>query len=385
MASAPELLSGRELKQHLDPRKGRGRPDLWKAPDAAIARLRLQGFTIKEIVERVSLRSRATIRVRLQKMGFPDRQCRFRHGKPVTGRAILDLCEDFGLTKRDLVKILNREKSRQHINDENGGQLPTWLAESIYRQSIAQKVDAPLGIEVADALLWLRAKWIKEFCVVEGRRGGEVREFLKSEIRDLPGLKGQLKKPVAELRREHPIEDIVTWICQRARDEVANSSRNKSSGQGFRTLMFIVPTLEMLIANKPDFLTEPRSTDEVVDELLSVEYDATPFRMRCAAGGELTPLDARLLGRTIRQQGRTDKNPLALVASQKSQGGRPAKKRELFLRAAELYQQLNSWGLVAKKLVPAEYDQDPRGTSDRLRLGAKHVKQVLLQTSSEKT
>src|SRR5208337_622124 len=124
----------------------------------------------------------------------------------------------------------------------------------------------------------------------------------------------------------------------------------------------------------PGLLAGRRFIDEAVDEVLSIEYGAAPSRIAQAAQGGLTALDPRTLGRNILEE-----RP---APAKKSQGGRPARKRKLFLQAAELYKQLDSWGLVAMKLVPAEYQKDPRGAADRLRLGAKHIKQLQFQTPS---
>jgi hypothetical protein len=299
-----------------------GRTDLWKgdATDSAIARLRLQGLTNKEIAERVGLHSRATVRVRLGKMGFPARQCRFEHGKPITGRAILDLCADFNLTKRDLVKIL---KTGENSNGSKRGQLPAWLAESIYRQSIHPKVDSPLGIEVADSLIALRRKWIQELCIVDGRRGRKIRDFLKSEIRDLPELRAQLKQSLGELRGERPAE-VLGWICERARTGDADSNGDDKSRRRFWTLMFFWPVLEKLIAGKQGLLIYERPTGELVDELLARDYSATPYRVRCAARGELTALEPRTLGQRIRSEGASAnhrRSPKQLPHSQSHQGG----------------------------------------------------------------
>ena len=78
----------------------------------------------------------------------------------MTGKAILDLRDDFGLTKRELINIL---KASNGGNAMIGSRLPKWLKESIYRQSINHKVDNPLGVEVADAILRLRRTWMEAF------------------------------------------------------------------------------------------------------------------------------------------------------------------------------------------------------------------------------
>lgn len=63
------------------------------------------------------------------------------------------------------------------------------------------------------------------------------------------------------------------------------------------------------------------------------------------------------------------------------QGSRNTKKQALHIAAARLYDQLEkgnseiaSWALVAKRLTPEDYEKDPDGAADRLRLGAAYVR-----------
>lgn len=59
---------------------------------------------------------------------------------------------------------------------------------------------------------------------------------------------------------------------------------------------------------------------------------------------------------------------------------KPTKKQEQFIAAAQLYDHLKSknpkasWGMVGQKISPEEYEVDPDGLADRLRLGAKEVR-----------
>ena len=134
-----------------------------------------------------------------------------------------------------------------------GSRLPKWLKESIYRQSINHKVDNPLGVEVADAILRLRRTWMEAFCTRKGRHGEKVCEFVTSEIRDLPELKKELKLALGELRAERP-NDVLGWICERARtgSTRSNGSENGRSRRPFQTLMFLWPLLKAAIQENPN-------------------------------------------------------------------------------------------------------------------------------------
>lgn len=50
--------------------------------------------------------------------------------------------------------------------------------------------------------------------------------------------------------------------------------------------------------------------------------------------------------------------------------GAPRRKEEIFRDATLLYEELGSWGKVARKLTPTEFEKEPRGAANRLRLGA---------------
>lgn len=345
-----------------DPRKGRSRPDLWKegASDPAIAELRLQGFTNKDIALHTGLRSRSTVESRLRKMGFPKRQCRFEHGQPVTGRAILDLCDDFGLTKRDVVKILKSEQNTIHryCSDSMARQLPTWLSESIYRQSIGSKTNGSLGLEVADRLISLQKKWLLTFCIRYGRHRERVREFLDSEIRELPDLRARLKDSLNALRTSLPVPEndqpqayILGWICKQARSEVASTNGNSKRAHAYQTLMFFWPALSALIVQKPDLRTGTWSPGELVDALLAKDYSATPYRIRCAAKGGLTPLDPRTLGQRILEALGQNRNAVAAenIALKRKRGrGREAEKDKTYFKV----------GTAVETKIPNDLKQD---------------------------
>jgi len=58
----------------------------------------------------------------------------------------------------------------------------------------------------------------------------------------------------------------------------------------------------------------------------------------------------------------------------------PTNKQKVFIAAAQRYDRMKannpgtSWGMVGQKVLPEEYERDPDGVADRLRLGAKDVR-----------
>jgi hypothetical protein len=343
------------------------------ASDAQIVELRLAGKLAEEIAAEVGL-TQAAVTWRLRRIGFPaGHPCRFLHGEPVTKKHFLDLCRDFGVDRKTIIKAAggNYWSVVNHLSHLN----PTSV----------------LTTKRADIVLNVRNRWTEAFCI-RTLAGKRVRDFLASELLLLPTLRALLRDALKALRlwarstngNGQP-QEILNWICRQSRAELVDPNRVPNSAHAFRALMFLWPAVKDLNERRPGFLAGRRFIDELVDELLGRDYDTAPSRVAQAAQGELTALDPRTLGQRILEAAPAHRPTPTVAPPKKSRGGRPARKRPLFRQADELYKQLGSWGLVAKKLVPAEYAKDPRGAADRLRLGVKHVKQVLVQTASEKT
>ncbi len=359
------VLSGRPRPDRLGKKRKNG---VWvqaePVDDARIAALRLTGRSNREIAAEVDLTDAAVFH-RLKCLGFPPgRACLFLYGEPVAKQHFLDLCNDFGLTKKSAIGLAKRS-----------------YFSVLNHLSHLQSADT-LTAQLAHSFLRLRKTLADTHCFYEVG-GKQVRHFLRSELRDLPALRTRVRHGLNALRvwmRSNPAAqptNVLNWLCMQSREEVAGRGGTEATAHVFRGLLFLWPSLKALNEKKPGLLAGRRFIDEAVDEVLSIEYGAAPSRIAQAAQGGLTALDPRTLGRNILEE-----RP---APAKKSQGGRPARKRKLFLQAAELYKQLDSWGLVAMKLVPAEYQKDPRGAADRLRLGAKHIKQLQFQTPSEKT
>jgi hypothetical protein len=160
----------------------------------------------------------------------------------------------------------------------------------------------------------VRKLWTNSFCF-KFHSGKRVRDFLASELRDLPTGVLRLKVSLMALRlwlREQgrPVQEreILNWICEQSRKEVAASNGTGGTEGAFRRLMFLWSALKDLNERKPGLLRGRRLIEEVISELLSKSYGATPGRIRFAAMAELTPLDSRTLGQNIWEKQRADKS-----------------------------------------------------------------------------
>jgi hypothetical protein len=249
--------------------------------DAQIVEFRTGQQLHREIAANVGLTAGA-IAKRLERLGFPSRACRFIHGEPVAKKHFLDLCKDFGQTKGAVIKSakLNYWSVLNHLSH---------LGDA-----------GVLSVKVGDAILALRTKWTEAFCV-QAVSGKKVRNFLQSELRDLANQQRQLTEAVGALRKwlrtqngQDQTPDILNWICEQARLEVAKSG-NVETSAGFRPLMFLWGSLRKLLRNEPTLLTGKRALNLVVSDLLALDYGATTGRITEAVAGKTDPLQPKAL------------------------------------------------------------------------------------------
>jgi hypothetical protein len=317
------------------------------ADDARIAELRLAGKSNQEIATEVGLTS-SSIFERLRYLGFPPgKACRFLHGEPITKTHFAELLNDFGATMRLAVQRVG-DSPEYELRRTGGayfggrinhrpGKVPRSYYYSLSNYLSRHEPGDVLSLRFADLVLDLRKRWTDSYCFyLESHSRKRVRYFLLSEIGDgksanyLFELGKLLREPLNGLRkwlrdqnvRVQPNE-ILNWICGQSRLETAHLNKNGGGGQGFRALMFLWLSLKQLIAEKPDSLAGQRSIDEVVNDLLSKSYGATPARISVAASGSLTAVNPRTLAQAIREQGRTNASTPAQIPTKKSQGGGP--------------------------------------------------------------
>ena len=198
-----------------DKAKGKPRPDLWKkspdgkvATDFQIAKLHLQGFTRKEIAAQAGLKFGESASARLQRMGYPNgHACLYLHGGRVTGRSVLDCCEDLRITRERMA-----EKMRVSTR---------W----VYQHTSPSRRDRPLQPLLARAFISGKKSLIGEYGhQVTTPKGGRPPAVLPSERKALSSQYQELRADLWKLRgwiREQEgrfqLPDIWAWICQQSR------------------------------------------------------------------------------------------------------------------------------------------------------------------------
>ena len=260
--------------------------------DATVFESWLAGKWLAQISAEVGL-SASSVRDRFECLGIPTRPCRFLYGEPFCKKHLNDLCRDFGV-------------SRKAVCQASG-----LIYSSVSNRFAQFKPDHLLSTKVADRVLATRKDWIQRFCI-QPVAGKPVRQFLASELRDLPSRKAELIIALNELRiwlrgveRLPASHAVLDWICDSVRKEVAQERLFQISRRAHRTLLFLRPELRTLMAERTGLLPGRRAIGEVADQLLAREYGAVPNRIRLAARGELTSL----VPRTLEGQIRGDKPP----------------------------------------------------------------------------
>jgi hypothetical protein len=216
------------------------------------------------------------------------------------------------------------------------------------------------------------------------------RRILKTFFPNLHEKYSLLIEALGHLRRwlnERPnrsINDLKQHLCEQAMLETAGELRGKLFTHFLRWAPELMPFLEVnFVRLRGDRGLRPRilaleaiasywgTTAETVNQVVRLKVDAIP------------PGEMHWLIKRLAQSRKSQTDSDGTIAPKLA--GAPAKKRELFLQAAELYKQLGSWGKVARKLVPDEFLTNSRGAAERLRLGAQyHLQQARFQTLSQK-
>jgi hypothetical protein len=259
--------------------------------DATIVELRLAGKTYREIGDEVDRTGGAAQKI-AKLCGFPPSgsPCSFLHGEPLTKRHFLELCEDFGQSKKAVIKAAGLGYAS----------VMNWLGQLQDQDVLPRKM--------AGAFFELQHKWIDSYCI-KNVAGKDVRDFLTSELRNLPVLQSQLRTGLQAVRAwlrsagtdVQPTE-MLNWICRQARSEVASSRLSASVACEFRTLLFMWPRFKELGQKKPRQLAGQRHIDEVANELLGLDYGAATARIAQAVDGNLTALQPSALAMALRAE-----------------------------------------------------------------------------------
>jgi hypothetical protein len=234
-----------------------------------------------------------------RRMGFPPGWAgAYMHGEVLAWRHFGDFCSDIGLSKKEAAPIVGlsyrgfTNRVRRKDNKPLSSRHP------------ADKTIPHIGLRLAEAY----GRLIERYCYVQGKRYRE-RNFLRSELRDLPAKHAALAKAFSALSqafksKEVPPEDdaILDWVCREAKRELAGQP-TKASGSTFHTLLFFALPLQKLLKEKPELIrglgNSPQSFNSrpssLASTLLARDYGAAASRIDAAVAGEVEPLDSRVL------------------------------------------------------------------------------------------
>jgi len=198
-----------------DKAKGKPRPELWKkspdgkvATDIQIAKLHLQGFTRTEIAAQVGLKFGESASARLQRMGYPNgHACLYLHGDRVTGRSVLNCCEDLQITRERMA-----EKMRVSTR---------W----VYQRTSPSRRESPLPPRLARAFISgkesLRGEYGHQVTTPKGGRPPAVlpseRKAITSQYQNLRADLWKLRGWIRDQDGRLQLPDIWAWMCQQSR------------------------------------------------------------------------------------------------------------------------------------------------------------------------
>ena len=204
-----------------DKMRGKSQRHLWKRSsagelitDAQIAQLRLKGMNYKEIWQRLGL-NRTPVRLRLRRMGFPQsaRPCLFVQGAPVTTQYCLDICSDFGRTKKQLARLIRTSYS------------------TVVQSMPPSKPGKPVSVNMARKLLKIREKLTTQFqhqgATPQGGRPLRIplseRVSMWAKYQELVHDLKILQKWDKQQGGRVQIDKVWDWLCERSRDQTLKS------------------------------------------------------------------------------------------------------------------------------------------------------------------
>jgi hypothetical protein len=194
-------------------RKRKPVPPGWVVSDVRIAELRYQGHTLEEIAAITNL-SIGSVSVRLLHMGFGGRDIAFDRGAVVTGQQIVNLCEDFNLTRAELSASVGKGYD--------------WASGRTGPENVARPLSRKMARELLALRDGLRDEYRQTAPTAEGGRPrlllpsepAELRERYPSLLGDLQELKGFLLKgpePAKEAVWKPTMKAVWDWLCQQRR------------------------------------------------------------------------------------------------------------------------------------------------------------------------
>jgi hypothetical protein len=250
--------------------------------------------------------NQARVHILRQSLGFPKGwPGAFHHGEVLTRDHIHEFCDDTGLDPEEAAKYVG-------------------FGFGAFRNLVGKFGDRPLSSRYPNNPnsphigKRLREKYnhvVERFCYLASTHG-KTREFLRSELLKIPVQRAKLAIAFGVLRDALDAKEtapdagsICEWLCVavRLRREQAPA---EPATTALQMLLFFGKSLRKLIGEKPQLFTETLSDGarvfwprNVADELLAIDYGATPGRIRyLTERGDLFPLDGRVLAVVLRQE-----------------------------------------------------------------------------------
>jgi DNA-binding CsgD family transcriptional regulator len=277
--------------------RGKARPGQQTIPETRLAELTLEGNTFAEMAAALGIspnKARAKSLL-LERLGFPRRGGAlggylFEHGKPVTGRYIQDLLEDFAIGPTSLGRDLRIRHGKVLLSK--------WVrefADRPLRANTARRFIKYRHERYADLVIPTdpRAAGIEKAGAIRGQR--RARYLLGSEVRAIPEHCAVLHPLFSELRdhlrREKITEEgILAWICERSRMETAQKPEGPAH---YRRLLFWWLALRAWLKMNRGVLLNLHPNAAVYD-FLGFDYGTSRLSIQACREGNLEPIDPAL-------------------------------------------------------------------------------------------
>ena len=253
--------------------------------------------------------------------GFSGWPGAYLHGEVLTRRHVQQFCEDTGLFEKDAAAFIGF--GYRSFTNLIGSQPDRPLSSRHPKDKKSPHVGRRL------ALAYRR---VARFCCYHQDRRvlrhGRIRDFLVSEIRDIPAKHaalriafGALGTALGEIHSDP--ETILNWTCKQARLEGSGAT-----DRPFRLLVFLGIQFEHLLKDKPEWFKADRfNARELASALLARDYGAAPGRIDAVIEGELQPLDPRSLSRIVAM--------IPTVKSQETPNQKLKKRKKISVRTIE--------------------------------------------------
>lgn len=196
---------------------GRGNPDFMKrkrksvsngqvVTDARMAQLRLHGHKVEEIATQLGM-SPGSVSMRLRQIGFGGRDIAFDRGAVVTGTSVVNLCQDFNLTRVEVSKSLGKSYD--------------WASGRTGPANLNRPLSAQMAREVLALRSSLREDLRKKAPTKLGGRPSPLtaseRFAAPAELKALQHDLNMLKEEAVSQQKMTTLSDAWSWLCHMQR------------------------------------------------------------------------------------------------------------------------------------------------------------------------